>query len=268
MITAVGGNTRYPSLESIAALFRAQINDSFSGASGSMGEGLIMFDQNPDLLTFMNAAIRDTYSDLRNVGDPSLILDNYLLIGIPALTTPDPTVQVSLSYAGYFNGYSWSPQWALPIGCQKVERLWERQHASNDSFSPMTYCPQGLPPVYQSYGMGQWEIRQSAVWMPGCMNSVDLRLRCSITFPDFLNPATLDFSSSYVPVVDCQNNVVDKMLKRYARRFAPDMYPLTKDAEAESLNKLRLEVVRAMQSAENQRIEYGTEATGSLSYGL
>ena len=48
----VGGNIRYPSLESIASLFRAQINDTFSGSTNTPGEGLIMYDQNPDLITF------------------------------------------------------------------------------------------------------------------------------------------------------------------------------------------------------------------------
>ena len=34
---AVGGSNRYPSLQMIAQLFRAMVNDSFSGATGTPG---------------------------------------------------------------------------------------------------------------------------------------------------------------------------------------------------------------------------------------
>ena len=90
MQAVVGGNIVYPSLQSIANLFRASINDTANNTTGSgvgsgNSAGLIMPNSNPDLLTFMDSAIRDTYSDLRNVGDPELLLDNYILLGIPPL---------------------------------------------------------------------------------------------------------------------------------------------------------------------------------------
>jgi len=262
----VGGSNRFPSLESIATLFRAQINDSFAGATNTPGEGLIMTDLNPDLLVFMNSAIRDTYSDLRNVGEPALILDNYILTGIPALTTPNPAIQVSLDSIGYFNGFTFSSAWTLPANCMRVERIWERTSGGNGTFAPMDPAPFGLPGMNQTDRMGWWETRQNAVWMPGAMLSVDLRLRCLITFPDYLNPATLNFSTTYVPILDCINCVVDKMCLRYARRFAPEQYGTTKDAAADSLFKLRLEVARNMQNTEYQRVEWGSEATAGFGW--
>lgn len=265
MSTVIGGNTRYPSLQSIADLFRSSINDDFTGATNTPGEGLIATNTAPFMLTFMNSAIRDMYSDLRNVGDPALILDNYILTGLPALTAPDATVQVSLSYAGFFNGYQWLPQWTLPIGCKSVERLWERLSGSNANFSPMVAVPSGLPGVLQQSRMAMWEMRQNAIWMPGAMLSVDLRLRCRITFPDFLNPATINFTTSYVPILDCQNAIVAKMLVLYARRFAPDLYPTATQEEAKFIGKLQLEVVRQMQTAEYSRKSFGEEATNNFS---
>src|SRR5271155_5052573 len=123
--SAVGGNVRYPSLQSIGDLFRSKINDTMNSTTGygtgtGNAAGLIMGNQNPDLITFMDSAIQEVYSDLRNVGDPELIIDNYILFGIPALTQQNPAVQVALGYAGYFNGYSWSPAWTLPIGVSKM----------------------------------------------------------------------------------------------------------------------------------------------------
>jgi hypothetical protein len=262
----IGGNIRYPSLQSIANLFRASINDSFAGATNTPGEGLVMVNLNPDLLTFMASAISDVYSDLRNVGDPALILDNYILLGIPPLAQIDSSVQVCLSYAGYFNGFMWSNQWALPISCQTVERVWERNSSTSPvgSFIPMTPAPFGLAPCAQGYCMGQWEMRQNALWMPGAMLPVDLRLRCRITFPEVLDPTNVDFNTAYVPILGCKNAVVAKMLVQYARRFAPEQYGMASQEDTKFMDKLKLEVVRQMQNTEYQRIEYGEEATAGF----
>ena len=141
----------------------------------------------------MDSAIRDVYSDLRNVGDPALILDNYLLLGIPPLASPNPAVQVSLSYAGYFNGFSWSDQRALPISCERVKKISERFSGTQATLLQL------LPP---RFGTGSKPNRSA--WAcgdarkrgmdAGCLSQVDLRIRCRITFPDFLDPATINFS--------------------------------------------------------------------------
>jgi len=256
----------YPTLEMIADLFRAGINDTFAGATNTPGEGVVMPDTNPDLLTFMNAALRSTYAGLRNVGDPELILDNYLLLGIPPLAGPDPTIQVSVAYTGYYNGSTWNSAWALPAGCFRVERIWERWSGSETSFSPMQPAPFGLPPCQQVDRMGQWETRQNAIWMPGALVAIDLRMRAFITIPDFLSPVAIDFSTTYVPILNCQNAVADKMLVWYARRFAPDQYMNAKDAAADSMFELRQEIVRNQQNTEYQRAEYGSDATSSYGF--
>lgn len=262
----VGGNLRYPTLQAIANLFRAQINDDFQGATNTPGEGLIAYNTAPFLLTIMDSAIRELYSDLRNVGDPSLILDNYILTGLPALTAPNPDLQVCLSYAGFFDGFQWHPQWYLPISCNKVERVWERWTGSEQGFTDMSPAPFGLPPAYQVNRMGQWEMRQNALWMPGSLNQTDIRLRCRITFPDFLDPVSINFSTAYVPIVDSQNAIVAKMLILYAKRYAPEQYPLAVQDESRLLDKLKLEVVRNMQLTEYQRATYGNDATASFSW--
>jgi hypothetical protein len=260
----IGGSIVYPNLQSIARLFRSEINDTFVNEDGT--DGLIMPNTNPDLLTFMDAAIRDLYTDLRNVGDPALILDNYILSNIPPLAAPNPAVQVSLSYAGYFNGFTWSDQWTLPVSAVRIERLWERwsQGSTNSlPFVPMEPAPFGLPGTVQAQRMGQWELRQNAIWMPGCMVAVDLRIRCRITFPDFqeFNPTSIDFNTAYVPILGCTNAIVAKMLVRYAGRFAPERKADAIADDDRFTGKLRLEIVRQMQNTENQRIQYGDAAT-------
>ena len=265
MQAVVGGNVRYPSLQSIADLFRSGINDTANNTSGSgtgsgNTAGLIMPNSNPDLLTFMDSAIQELYSDLRNVGDPELILDNYIVSGIPPLAQADPAVQVSLAYQGYFDGYQWYPEWKLPISISKMLAMWERQTGSDLDFSPMRPAPFGLPGCLQGTAMGSWEMREGAIWMPGCTTQRDLRMRARITYPVPLYSTTLDFSTCYVPIVDSLNAIVAKMLILYAKRFAPGQYQMAIQDEARLMDKLKLEVVRQMQINENQRAEFGGDA--------
>lgn len=263
MNTVVGGNLRYPNLQAIANLFRSQINDDMSGATGTPGEGQIATNTSPFLLSFMNSAIRDVYSDLRNVGDPALILDNYLLLNIPPLAAVNPAVRVTLAYIGYNDGFSWSTQWLLPLSCERVERLWERQSNINAEFTPMQQV-NGLPGNYQGQCMGIWAMEQNSIVMPGCLQYTDLRLRCRITLPDFLSPDTLDFSTSYVPILGCQNAIVAKMVVLYSKRFAPDLYSMAIAEDTRFIEKLKLEIVRQQQSIENQRRPFGEEAVGDM----
>ena len=261
----IGGNVRYPSLQSIADLFRSGINDTANNTTGQgtgsgNTAGLIMPNSNPDLLVFIDSAIQELFSDLRNVGDPELILDNYIVFGIPPLTAPNPSVQVSLGYMGYFNGFSWDATKVLPISVSKMLAMWERQSNTNDSFYPMSPAPFGLPGVQQGNRMGLWEMRQGQIWMPGCLQTVDLRLRARITYPEYLNPTTINFTTTYVPILDSKNAIVAKMMILYAKRFAPEQYGMCISEEDRLMSKLKLEVVRQMQSQENQRAEFGGEA--------
>jgi hypothetical protein len=102
-------------------------------------------------------------------------------------------------------------------------------------------------------------MREGAIWMPGCLRTVDLRLRARINYPVPFG-SNINFSTTYVPILDSRNAIVAKMLILYAKRFAPDHYPMAISEEDRLMQKLKLEVVRALQSNENQRSEFGSEA--------
>lgn len=264
-MSVVGGQNRFPTLQSIADLFRAKINDTFNNLGGTGtgaggGSGLIMPNSNPDLLTFMAEAVYEIFSDLRNVGDPELVLDNYIVSGLPPVAQQDPTIQVSLAYQGFFDGYQWHSEWVLPINTSKVLAIWERETAANEDFQPVQAAPFGLPGVLQGRRMQFWEMRQGAVWLPGATLTTDLRLRARIGFPMPLSPVNLDFSTTYVPLLDARNAIVSKMMIQYATRFAPEQYQMAVADEDRLMAKIKLEVVRQMQANENERGEFGGEA--------
>lgn len=265
MQAVVGGNEVYPNLTEIANLFRAQINDTANNTGGSgtgsgTSAGLIMPNSNPDLITFISSALRTLFSDLRNVGSPELIVDNYILTGLPALTQQDATVQVGLGYAGFFDGFQWHANWTLPVGARRILGLWERENGADEDFIPMQFQPFGLPGVLQGRRMRLWETRQGIVWMPGCTLSTDLRVRARISFPSTYNVNSLDFDTTYVPILNCGDAVAAKMLVRYAMRFAPDMLAAAKQEEKDQMDKLYLETVRQLQEGESMRSEFGGEA--------
>lgn len=264
MQAVVGGNVRYPNLQAIADLFRSKINDTFNNTQGSgtgtgNQAGLIMPNSNPDLQTFIQSAVEELYSDLRNVGDPELIIDNYI-VTIPALATQNPAVQVSLAYSGYFNGFTWSSTPTLAVSISKMLAMWEQQTGTNLGFVPMKPAPFGLPSVLQGNSMNVWEMRQGAVWMTGCLLETDLRIRARITFPSAPYSPTLNFSTAYIPILDSRNAIVAKMLVQYAIRFAPDLYAMAIAEDMRYMDKLKLEVVRALQANENERTPFGDEA--------
>ncbi len=259
---------RYPNLQGMMDLFRSMINDDGAGADGPQG-GLIATNTAPFTLPFLNAAIRWVYRKLRSVGDPALILDNYILLGLPALAKPDPTVQVSLGFLSYFDGFQNWPQWTLPAGAMGVDRVWERVNGSLSDFAPLQAAPDGLPPLYQSGVNRMYEWRGNALWMPGALQSVDLRLRCKIALPPILGDS-LNFCTTYVPVLDSQDAIVDRMLVLYARRFAPEQLAAASaasqgvDGNGGSMGELMLQTVRAAQRQENMRREFGQEAVGNF----
>jgi hypothetical protein len=117
-------NVNQGSLEVVMNLVRSLVNDTQAGLTNTPGEGQIITDNpavSPFTLQFLNSAIRQLYRELRNVGDPELIFDNVILIGLPPIDSPtngvggpDPTVQTILSSSGYFDGVTIWPNLLLP----------------------------------------------------------------------------------------------------------------------------------------------------------
>lgn len=259
---SISAPNRYPNLQGMMDLFRSLVNDDGSGQDGPQG-GIIATNEAAFVLPFLNAAIRFVYRKLRNVGDPALIIDNYLLLGLPALVQPDPAVQVSLGFLGYFDGFANHGQWTLPAGAMGVDRVWERVSASELEFRGMVARPDGLAPRYQTATMREYEWRGNALWMPGALTSVDLRLRCKVALPPILG-TSLNFADTYVPVLDADDAIVDRALVYYARRFAPDQLVAADASSKESIFELQKQTVREDQRAENARRDFGEEAVASF----
>lgn len=259
---SISAPQRYPNLQGMMDLFRSQVNDDGGGTDGPQG-GIIATNNAPFTLPFMNAAIRFVYRKLRNVGDPALIIDNYILLGIPPLANPDPAVQVSLGFLGYFDGFANHGNWTLPAGAMGIDKIWERLSGSGLDFHQLREAPDGLRPRHQTGRMNEYEWRGNACWMPGALEELDLRIRCKVALPPILGD-TIDFVNTYVPILDADDAIVDRMNVDYARRFAPDQLAAADQMSKESIFELQRAVSRQGQRKQNARKDFGEEAVGNF----
>jgi hypothetical protein len=242
-----------PSLQSICDLYRSIINDSFDS-----GAGQINTDTSPWMKPFLNSAIRDLYSDLRIVGDMSVVVDNYIVANIPALPAANPSIQVALTYQGYFNGSYWNASLYLPPNLMWIIKAWQRPANTGATFHPMQIAPTGLAGVYQGHGLGEYEMRgNNEMWMNGALLATDLRLRYMAVFPDLIGDS-IDFATTYVPIQDCTNAVAFKMVAYYAQRLSPDQFQLAESQAQKYTRKLITESVLNSQTKQFSRQPFGS----------
>ena len=253
------------SLLTICNLVRSLMNDTQAGATGTPGEGQIFTDNpalSPFVQPFMNSAIRALYRELRNVGDPALVFDNYIIPGVTpinganGLANPDPALQVYIGVNGYFDGTQIWPNIALPNNMLLMERMWERQTNTNNTFVHMKQAESGMNSRPQQPTLMEWEWRNYQIWMVGSTQTNDVRLRYWGSLPTFYSP-TLDFSATYVPIIDCTDALAYKISVMYSRMLGtPGLPDLIAEAKDQMFN-LKNAVVRRTQDRDYRRQPYG-----------
>jgi hypothetical protein len=253
------------SLLTISNLVRAIINDSQAGPSGIPGTGQIFTDDatvSPFVQPMLMSAIRSLYRESRNIGDPALVFDNYIIPGITPINgangpaMPDPALQVYVSQNGYFDGTQIWPNLALPGNLLYLERVWERQSNTNNTFVQMKQQQSGLNSRPQQPTLMEWEWRNYQLWMQGSTQTNDLRLRYWGSLPTFFSP-TLDFASTYVPIIDCADAVAFKVAVLYSRMLGTPGLPDLINEAKEQMFQLKNAIVRRTQSTDYQRRPYG-----------
>src|ERR1700744_3674622 len=210
--------TNYPTLQDAANLIRTILNDDGAGATGTVGEGQIVVDDaevSVKLPNALNSALLETYLELGNVGDPTLIADNYIVLNLPVIHgvngigSPDPAAQVQLGYAGFFDGTQWNSNFKPPANMLEPTRVWERVTSTNLPFKPLPQAQDGLAPNWQGNLLGSWEWRGDAIWMNGSIQNCDIRIRSRRKLTLFYGN-NIDYSTTYIPVMGCVNAVANK----------------------------------------------------------
>jgi hypothetical protein len=261
---AVGGVNPYASLEECALLVRTITNDTMPGLTNTVGEGQIVIDNvalDIKLITSLNEAIREVYRELRTVGAPVLIADNYIVGNLPVVYgtqgrgNPDPATQVALQYSGFFDGTQMHSGYTLPINMLMPLRVWQRATGTNLPFVELGQAQDGLTSGYQNYGLGQWEWRSDGLWMNGSIYNYDIRIRYQLKLPLFYGQ-NIDFSQTYIPIQDCVSAVAYKAAYIIAFSLgSPQATELKARADQEMFH-LRNENVRRAQGVVYHRPGY------------
>ena len=261
---AIGGPQPYPSLEEVANLVRTIMNDDMPGDTGTVGEGQILVDNqniSTKMINAMNEAIRQTYRQLRTVGDPTLIVDNYIVSNLPVVNgtqgpgVPDPATQVSLGFNGFFDGTNMNSALTLPSNMLAPIEVWQRRTGSNHGFHRMTQSQDGLSSGYQDHGLGQWEWRSDGIWFNGSLYANDVRLRYYRTFLPFTGPS-LNFTNTYIPIIDCTSAVAYKTAYILDFSLGSPQAAETKAKADEEIFNLRNQDVRRRQGVPYHREPY------------
>lgn len=254
------------SLETIMNLVRSLVNDTQAGATDTPGEGQIFTDNpaiSPFTQPFLNSSIREVYRELRNVGQPTLIKDNIIILGLPPVNSPtngvgspDPTVQTVLSTSGYFDGVQLWSNFQLPSDVLYMEKIWERQTGTNDNFQEMGQPQDGLAGVPQGPRLREWEWRNDNVNFHGATQQRDIRMRYYCSLPQFFSQ-TLNFATTYVPILDSTDAIAYKTAVKYARMLgSPGLADLAAEAK-EQMFQLKNANTRRAQSINYEREPYG-----------
>lgn len=270
------GDPNYPSIETIANMVRAIVNDTFAGWSNTPGEGQIVTDQvtntainNPFLLNHLNSAIRELYRKLRNVGGPALIQDNYILENLDPIdgplgpSIPDPTIQTYIDWNGYWYGTTYDTALTLPSDMLSPIKLWERQSGTTDTFMEMTEAADGLGPASQIGRLQQWEWRSGRINFHGATTQRDIRIRYFGILPQFF-ASDLNYSSTYIPIVDCEDFVAYKTAEKVAFALGnPQAAASLAQTAMGHLFDLKNEEVRRMQQRTYRRRPYNDADTAN-----
>lgn len=255
----IGAAATYPAVSDVMALARSLVNDTLKGATGTAGEGQILTNNAPFTGPFLNSAIRWLSRKLGNSSVTTLIKDNVVITNLAPVVTPDPALQVSLTYLGYNNGTTLDTTRVLEADCLAVLEMWERASNTSDVFQPMLPSQFGLPGRLQYSYFRDWEYRQDGIYMVGATQARDIRMRLSIALPANITGNGSDFANISIPILDCADAIACKLAALYtsAREETTEAFTYL-NAEAESVAEdLVNRQVRAKQATEYHRQPYG-----------
>lgn len=250
----IAPQTVFPNLEEIMNLARSIVNDMYPGVGGVNGR--ILTNDAPFTPSYINSTLRTIQRKLRNEGVTWPIKDNVILSNMTPVVTPDPSVNVYISYNGYFDGTTMHADPHLPLDLIQPQLVWEQTADTGLPFVPMEPLQSGMPSVIQGPWLGVWKWENYAIYMPGSTATKNIRLRYTSGLPSLNAPAT-DFSTTPVMIVDSQEAMAFGIAELYAlARGAGDITALhTKFLEA--IDDMASEWVRQMQNTTYRRLAYG-----------
>lgn len=174
-------STPYPTLDRVLRLARVYTND----AAQSLDGNLLAITQ-PYTMEYVNSAWHRLQDELAEAGAPRLERE-VILPAVPVCGSPDPAVQVSVSYSGANDGALLWPSPVLPQDMMEPMRLHERQTGMVGNFVPMNAAVDGLPRVPQGQRLRLWDWKDDSLFFIGSTQLNDVLLRYYAYLPAIVN---------------------------------------------------------------------------------
>jgi len=262
------GSTAYPTIETWANLVRVHVNDTFTGATSTPGEGRVFTDGAPFTMPILNDCLADYQRELDNASIPTkyneVFFTQALGNAIPPINSssgagnPNPAVQQELSFTGFFDGYQNYPVPFLPPDCLVPKRMWYRNAGTNLTFTEFFPARAGLQSQFQDYAPGEWDWRGYSIFWNGSLVETEMRMRYVQQVAFYGSLSTPLFSSTPIPFKDA----ISVLALMGAEKFCAPRLPA--GATAGLLAKIRAEMdkvinreVKAMQATRHSRGAYG-----------
>jgi hypothetical protein len=226
----VVGSSAYNTAGQITSLVRSLLND----AQGNLFTDAV-------LLPYVNSAYRKLQRALGNAGGGGFLTDNVTLI-VPAVTTPDPSLQVSITDAT-------PPPNQLPTDLLLPSKIWERRNGSTDDFLEMVDLSQhgGLPSRVQDVTLSVWEWRADGIYFLGATQDTQIRLRYVKAYPDLTD------ATSPVLVRNAQEAIAYAGAALAAWSRGSPLAEKWDDAASDAIEDLIIEAVRREQQSARRR---------------
>lgn len=243
-------SSAYVSVESITNLIRAISNDMIFTQAGE-----ILTDSANFMFPLLNDSLEWFQNEVNNHGVTTFEKETFLAGITAAAFVPanDPGQQVNVSDTGYFDGTLSHASPQLPVDLLQPLRLWERQSSTTENWVPMGMRLDGLSSQTPSSRFGQWEWRQDGLYMPGAIQSNDLRLRYAAAHAVLVTPLdTLYFRGAV-------GAIAYKTVATYLASKNPEQA-----AAAQSEAKIRLGMITLRSSRMKQRGNVSRQSYGSF----
>jgi hypothetical protein len=186
----------YDIVNTVLNTARLRLNDAIQSLGGDVLTNMQPFTQQA-----VNTAWRRLQAALADLGF-SRSTEEIVLTGLPVVANLDPASQVCLSWTNYFDGTNYFTAPVLPQDLILPLKLWERPSGVNATWGgPITNFLDGLPGGPKAGANFCWEWRNDAIYMPGSLCVVDLRIRYAAYLPDFITAGQTPWYSQPVPIM-------------------------------------------------------------------
>jgi len=194
----------YDQIYKVISTAKTRLNDALPTLYPVGGQ--ILGNSNPETQQMVNAAWRKLQEFLANLGYTRLT-DEQTLFQCPPTASTDPSAQTYINWFNFFDGANIYPAPVLPPNLIVPLRLWERQNGNASGFVPMGMMMDGLPTWNKQARNLCWEWRGDAIYMPGSLQTMDLRIRYACYLGDFIDVGDVPWFQQPVPIMRCVDSL-------------------------------------------------------------